>query len=132
MVVCSGDLTQGRESRVVGDHQRYPGSFVPCTVSQCGVSGSAGSPLDFRCEQMFRLAPSPEMLLEILHSLGKVLLIRANPADSQCHAIWNGSLAVSGVAAVDVEILVCVSWFHMKVSLQVAISDIHSSVQKHY
>ena len=24
MVVCSGDLTQGRESRVVGDHQRYP------------------------------------------------------------------------------------------------------------
>ena len=43
MVVCSGDLTQGRESRVVGDHQRYPGSFVPCTVSQCGVSGSAGS-----------------------------------------------------------------------------------------
>ena len=88
MVVCSGDLAQGGESRVVSDHQRYPGSLVPYTVPQCGVSRRVGSPLDFRCEQMFRVAPSPEMLLEILHSLVKVLLIRANPADSQCHAIY--------------------------------------------
>ena len=35
MVVCSGDLAQGGQCRVVGDHQRYPGSFVPCTVSVC-------------------------------------------------------------------------------------------------
>ena len=73
-----------------------------------------------------------QLFIEVNGIAEEKLLIRAYPADSQCHTLWNGSLAVSGVAAVDVEILVCVSWFHMKVSLQVAISNIHSCVQKHY
>ena len=118
---------------MVGDHQRNASRLFPVLLwLQASFPRCVKRSLNLFIQVLLIVAPRKKMLFHFAGPILKDLFLRTNTSESERLAVWNGSFAVFGVAALHAKVLVFVRGFDMQVRLNPAVFQVYGCVQERY